>query len=573
MKPRIKEMIREAVHALSQEGAIKTANLPEIIIEKSRKDEFGDFATNVAMLLTPLEKRPPREIAALIAHKVAASALVKKCDCAGPGFINIFLKEEFWFSILKEILDRGAEFGRCDVGKGKKVLLEFVSANPTGPLHIGHGRGAAVGDALARILGAAGHEVTKEFYVNDIGKQVFTLGRSVYYRCLELQKEKKEVIDGFLQRLQDDYYKGAYIRDVAEEYLARLGGKGETLDANLSNLPQENWFVINSAGYALISFAKGRLLDAIKKDLADFGVEFDGYFSEASLYKPRNIVDETIASLKDSGFAFDDDGALWLKTMELANDDKDRVLIKADGAKTYLASDVAYHRDKLDRGFDILVNVWGADHHGYEARIRAALKAFGHDPDKLRIIFIQLVALLRNGVPVPMGKREGEFVTLRQVMDEVGTDACRFFFLMRKSDAQLDFDLELAKSQAPENPVYYVQYAHARIKSIMAHAGDAALGIDADALNLLKEKDEINLIKHLALFEEAVERAAVEMEPHRVTYYLTELAGIFHPYYNKHRVVTGDPGLTAARIQLCKAAATVIANGLTLLGVSAPDKM
>lgn len=571
MKPRIRELIRQAVQAAVSDGLIKTETLPEIAIEKSRKDEFGDFATNIAMLLAPLEKRPPREIAAIIASKIQETKttgvpLVKKCEVAGPGFINIFLMEDFWLSTLKDILDKGFTFGQSDAGAGKKVLLEFVSANPTGPLHIGHGRGAAVGDALARLLKAAGYDVTKEFYINDIGKQVYILGLSVYIRYLQLLNKK---ID-----LPENSYKGEYIKDVAEEF-RKVNGDGfdiDALDFQESAQPKMMELLL-----PVIKFAQNRLLNDIKKDLVNFGVEFDNWFSEASLYKPENLVDKAIDELKANGSAFEEDGALWMNTIELAKDDKNRVLIKADGAKTYFASDVAYHNKKAKRGFDILVNVWGADHHGYEARIRAALKAFGHDPNMLKIIFIQLVALMRGGMPVAMGKREGEFVTLRHVMDEVGTDACRFFFLMRKADAQLDFDLELAKSQAPENPVYYVQYCHARIKSITAYAAEQGIYAPSTAtdeiLQMLKGKDEVDLIKHLALFEEVIERSATDMEPHRVTYYLTELAGLYHPYYNKNRVVTDDAGLTAARLLLCKATATVIANGLRLLGISAPDKM
>ena len=569
MKPRLKEIIVHAVQTAASEGLLKTATLPEIIIEKSRKDEFGDFATNVAMLLAPLEKRPPREVAAIIASKIEASRLsgmpiVKKCEVAGPGFINIFLLETFWLSILMDILNKAGKFGQCDAGRGKKVLLEFVSANPTGPLHIGHGRGAAVRDATARIMQAAGYAVTKEFYINDIGKQVHTLGLSVYIRYLQLLG--KELT------LPENSYKGDYIKEVAEEFRKEYG---DNIKPNLLEIQNDDERLKHLQ--PTIDFAKRRLLNDIKKDLGDFGVEFNNWFSEASLYKPKDLVDEAITTLKTSGAAFVEDGVLWMNTIELAKDDKNRVLIKADDAKTYFASDVAYHNEKAKRGFDILINVWGADHHGYEARIRAALKAFGHNPEMLKIIFIQLVALLRNGQPVAMGKREGEFVTLRQVMDEVGTDASRFFFLMRKAAAQLDFDLELAKSQAPENPVYYVQYCHARIKSIINYANEQGILTPSrptiDMLDKLKSKDDIDLIKHLALFEEIVDRSAAAMEPHRVTYYLTELAGIFHPYYNKNRIVTDDAGLTAARLLLCKATAQVIANGLTLLGISAPDKM
>ncbi len=550
MRQGISDIIKEALLKARSEGLIKSAELPNYSVETSRKEEFGDYSTNAAMLLAPLEKKAPRQIAEVIRERIAAFPDVEKCEVAGPGFINIFLKRSYWLSILEDIIRQGSEFGRSKGGAGKKVQVEFVSANPTGPLHIGHGRGAAVGDTLARVLDAAGYEVVKEYYINDAGRQVQTLGESVRLRYEELQGKKIE--------FPQDYYKGDYVKDIAREYLDGFGKTG-----NAATAP------------TFQDFACSAMLERIKSDLRDFRVEFDRWQSERELHESGAVTD-SIAALVKKGVTKEEEGALWFKTTDFG-DDKDRVLRKADGELTYFASDVSYHKKKVEEGYDVLVDIWGADHHGYEARVRAAMKAFGCDDSVLKVIFIQLVALLRNGVPVPMGKREGEFVTLRQVMDEVGVDACRFFFLMRRSDAHLDFDLELAKSQAPENPVYYVQYCHARIRSIIGFAKEKGAVVpedfDARLLSKLDQKEEIELIKHLGSFGEVVERSAEAMEPHRVTFYLMELAGLFHPYYNKNRVVTDDPELTGARLLLCGAVATVVANGLKLLGVSAPEKM
>ncbi|MBI5826852.1 MAG: arginine--tRNA ligase [Deltaproteobacteria bacterium] len=551
MRAAVTEIVRSALDKAVREGALKAGRLPDVIIERPKKEGFGDFSTNAAMLLAPLEKRPPRDIAAVIAAGIAEDPLVEKCEVAGPGFINIFLKNSFHLSMLGSILKKAERFGTTDAGRGRRVQIEFVSANPTGPLHIGHGRGAAVGDSLANILKAAGFDVTREYYINDAGRQVYTLGESVRLRI-------KEIETGEPVEFPADFYKGEYVKEIARDYLDKYNAPGR---AGATPTFQE--------------FACSAMLDRIEKDLKDFRIEFDVWYSEKSL-EEKGLVNDTIEELRKRGCIYESEGALWFKSTEFG-DDKDRVLIKADGERTYFASDIAYHREKVKKGFTTLVNVWGADHHGYEGRIRALLKALGHDDSALKIIFIQLVALMRNGAPVPMGKREGEFVTLRQVMDEVGVDACRFFFLMRRSDAHLDFDLELAKSQAPENPVYYVQYCHARIRSIISFAAEKGVKIpdefDPRLLERLDQKEETGIIKHLGSFEEVVERAALNMEPHRVAFYLTELAGLFHPYYNRNRVVTDDAELTIARLLLCKAVGTVAANGLRLLGVTAPEKM
>lgn len=554
MRKGVAVIVTDALIQARSEGLLFAPEFPSVIIDKPKKEEFGDFSTNIAMLLGPIEKKAPRIVADIIAGKIRLQPFIARCDVAGPGFINIFLEKSYWTSVLADIITKGSEFGKSDAGKGRSVQVEYVSANPTGPLHIGHGRGAAVGDSLARILAAAGFSVKREYYINDVGRQMRTLGRSVYLRHLEILGKQIE--------FPEDSYKGDYIKDVAASFIAEHGEK-------YKDVPEE------AAIPAFSEFAGGALLANIRTDLRDFSIEFDEWFSERSLHE-KGLVDKTIEELRKRGHIYESEGALWFRTTTFG-DDKDRVLIKADGAMTYFASDIAYHLDKLDRGFDVLVNVWGADHHGYEGRIRALVLALGRDDSALRIIFIQLVALMRGGVPVAMGKREGEFVTLRQVMDEVGRDACRFFFLMRRSDAQLDFDLELAKSQAPENPVYYVQYCHARIKSIIGFAAEkGAIMPETPSLEILgrlEQKDEMEIIRHLASFEEVVEKSASLMEPHRVSFYLTELSGLFHPYYNKNRVVTDDDGLTGARLLLCGAVATVVANGLRLLGVSAPEKM
>lgn len=558
MTATVSDIIKTAIENCKKAGTIKTEKLPDIIIEKPKKDEFGDFATNAAMLLTKEEGKPPRQIAELIAKEIRQSENIKKVEVAGPGFINLFMQDGYWLGFLKEIYAAGENFGKSSIGAGKNILLEFVSANPTGPLHIGHGRGAAVGDVLANILKAAGFEVIKEYYVNDKGHQIEILGESVRLRLCELM--------GQAVKFPEDYYKGGYIKEIAQAFKNRT--KDEDLD--LYVLPP----IQQGAVDAFKEFAVAEMLERIKKDLMDFGIEFDNWFSERSLDE-QGLVRGTTEDLHKKGHIYDAEGAVWFRTTTFG-DDKDRVLMKADGELTYFASDVAYHKKKAERGFSTLVNIWGADHHGYEARVRAALKAFGYDDSILKIIFIQLVSLVRNGVPVPMGKREGEFVTLRQVMDEVGSDACRFFFLMRKSDAHMEFDLELAKKQAPENPVFYVQYAHARICSIIKHAKEQEIELPkTENVNIkcLSLKEELDIIKKLASFPDMVRGSAAAMEPHRITFYLQELAGMFHPYYNKNRVVTEDNRLTNARLYLCEAVKTVLQNGLKLLGVSAPEEM
>ncbi|OGP32276.1 MAG: arginine--tRNA ligase [Deltaproteobacteria bacterium GWC2_42_11] len=556
MRDPIINIIKNAVIDCKGKGLLSIETIPPIILEKPRREEFGDFSTNAAMLIAPKEGKAPRKVAEIILNKVVdTTGIIKKFEIAGPGFINIFIDEGHWRNVLKEIVLLNEKFGRLTIGKGKKIQVEFVSANPTGPLHIGHGRGAAVGDTLANILDAAGFEVIREYYINDRGRQIFILGQSVFLCYLRLL--------GRNVAFPEDFYKGEYIKDIAEEFLTKHGDKYKNVQLGFPECLHE-----------FIDFSMRTILSWIERDIKDFGVDFDVWYSEKTLFD-RKLVDKTISELKSKGVIYGNDGATWFRTTGFG-DDKDRVLIKNDGSFTYFASDIAYHREKIERGFDTIIDIWGADHHGYESRIRAVLKALGYDDNILKIIFIQLVSLLRNGVPVPMGKREGEFVTLRQVIDEVGRDACRFFFLMRKSDAHLEFDLELAKKQAPENPVFYIQYAHARIANIIKHAEEKGMALpthnDID-LSLLNQNEEMSIIKTLASFPDIIKDCALSLEPHRLTFYLQELAAIFHPYYNKNRVVSNDIPLSKARLFLCIAVKTVIKNGLSLLKVSAPEVM
>ncbi|MBI5285987.1 MAG: arginine--tRNA ligase [Deltaproteobacteria bacterium] len=545
----ITNTIKQAIISLQEKGVIKVEEPPPVLLEKPRKGGFGDIATNVAMVLASREGRPAREMANLILKEIVPSPLIEKFEVAGPGFINIFMDRAYWIGLLKDIPLLGDAYGRLRFGEGRKVQVEFVSANPTGPLHIGHGRGAAIGDVLANILEAAGFEVTREYYINDVGRQMEVLGGSLYLRYMELLGEKVD--------FPEDHYKGGYMVDIAKDFLSRFGDR----------------FKGSNDIHTFTRFAADSIMEGIRKDLSDFGVRFDIYYNESSLFE-KNLVQKTIEDLKVKGLVYEGEGALWFRTTAFG-DDKDRVLIKSDSSTTYFASDIAYHRDKMDRGFERIIDIWGADHHGYQPRMKALFKAFGRD-EGLEVVLVQLVSLLRGGVPVAMSTRAGEFVTLREVLDEVGRDAARFFFLTRRSDAHLEFDLELAKKETPENPVFYVQYAHARVCSIMEFAKERGINLpsfDEVSFDLLNLPEELAIIKALASFPEVVEGSAVSLEPHRITFYLQGLAGLFHPYYNKNRVISDDLALTKARLYLSNALRVVLRNGLGLLGVYAPEKM
>ncbi len=554
MKKRLQQYLAKCLEECRSKGSLASEHIPDALVEVPNHAEHGDFATNIAMLLAKSEKKPPRQIADLLASRFKKDMdLFENVEVAGPGFINFFINKDIWRQTLGKICQAGDDYGKSKAGQGKKVQVEFVSANPTGPLHIGHGRGAATGDAIASILSAAGFEVVKEYYINDAGNQMDTLGRSVYLRYRELLGK---VVD-----FPQDCYQGDYIKDIARDLVAKYGSR------YLDTPEDESVKYFAKIGGELI-------LKGIQQDLKDFGVVHDTWFSEQSLFD-EDKVEKAISYLKERGYLYENEGALWFKTTEFG-DDKDRVVVRGNGVTTYFASDIAYHREKYEQGFDLVVDVWGADHHGYVPRLKAVVQGLGRNPDDLRIVLVQLVALLRNGIPVAMSTRSGEFVTLKEVVDEVGRDAARFFFLMRRFDSQLDFDLELAKSQSSDNPVYYVQYAHARIHGIFENAvekGAVLPDVSQVDLSKLGTPEEMALIKALAAFPDVVEGSALNFEPHRIPFYLQELAGHFHSFYNKNRVIGEDAELTSARLLLLKGTAQTLKNGLFLMGVSAPERM
>ncbi len=554
MKQTVTDILLQALAHAREAGALKLDAHPAITLETPREKNHGDLATTLALTLAKAEGKPPRKIAEIIlSHITDPEGVIARTEIAGPGFINFFLRQDRWRETLFDIDAEGDRYGLPDVGKGEKVLVEFVSANPTGPLHVGHGRGAAVGDALANLLAATGFDVRREFYINDAGRQVRLLALSVYSRYQ--QALGKDV------PFPEDGYHGSYIEEIAKGFIALQGDKylGTPFDECVDVF----------AGYA-----KEAMLEDIRKDLDAFGVRFDTWFSEKSLLADGSVK-SSLEELMESRNLYDKDGALWLRST-IFGDDKDRVVVKKDGDYTYLATDIAYHRNKLGRGFKTLVNIWGADHHGYIPRVQAVVQAFGHPRESLQVLLVQLVTLLRHGQPVPMSKRAGDFVTLRDVVQEVGADAARYIFLTRRSDSHLDFDLDVAKEQSRENPVYYVQYAHARLASLFREAETRGIAVparDAADVSLLDVEEEQNIIKMLAKYPEVVEEAALAHEPHRLTFYLQDLAGLLHNYYFKHRVITEDTGRTGARLFLLKQVRTVIRSSLNILGVNAPERM
>ncbi len=554
MKNKLADLIANSVALCTQKGLLPEVQLPQIEIEVPANPDHGDYACNVAMILASQAKQNPRKIAQAIQDNLTdPEGILEKTQIAGPGFLNFMIKDDLWRQILQNILQMKEKYGSINIGQGKKVQVEFVSANPTGPLHIGHARGAVVGDVLSNLLSTTGYDVSKEYYINDAGNQMNNLGKSVLYRYRELLGEEIE--------FPENCYRGDYIKDISSDIIKKEGNRYLTQNEE-ETVPYFN------------GIAGGVILEDIKKDLKDFGVIFDFYFSEKELYK-ENGVSELLSSLQQQGFIYSDGETLWFKTTAYG-DDKDRVVIRKNGEPTYFAADIAYHKNKFARGFDILVDIWGADHHGYMPRLWAAIQALGHRKDDLKIILVQLVNLLRAGEPVAMSTRSGEFVTLREVLDEVGKDGARYNFLMRRSDSHLDFDLEVAKKQSNENPVFYVQYAHARICSIIRMAQEKGLALPSfENMKpaLLVEPEERTLIKMMARYPEMLEGAAKSLEVHRVTFYLNELAGVFHSYYNKNKVVTEDAELSAARLVLVDAVRIVLGNALKILGVHAPEKM
>ncbi|MBT3352763.1 MAG: arginine--tRNA ligase [Nitrospinaceae bacterium] len=559
MKEILESMVAQAIEAARAAGALVTEEVPPIDIDAPAKKEFGDYSSNLAMLLAKSERKAPLIIAECIKEHMSARAdVIDEIRVEKPGFLNFYLKTDYLASGLGAVMSAADEYGKSDLGAGSKVLLEFVSANPTGPLHVGHGRGAAVGDALGRILSATGHDVHREYYVNDAGNQMEMLGASTLIRYRQSKGEDVE--------FPDNLYSGEYIKEIAESkpYQEALAGK-EGVDAT----------------QASIAFTSKLILETIKGDLESFRVGFDEWFSEKSLFAggdPTELtgkVGEAIQALESAGHIFEDKGAKWLKS-SAHGDEKDRVVVREDGRPTYLASDIAYHHLKFNRGFDQCINIWGADHHGYLPRVRASLEMLEHDPERLKVLFVQFVSLRRGGEPVQMSTRAGQFEELSKVVEEVGVDAARFFFMLRSPDSALEFDLDLAMEQSSENPVFYVQYAHARTCSLFHQATERGItfntegGITPGGLSL---PEEHVLAKTLLEWPEIVEVAARRLEPHRISFYLLSLAKDFHAYYNRHRVLEQAPEVTMARLYLIRCMQIVLKNGLALLGVSAPDKM
>ncbi len=554
MKQIIKQIIASALKSAHAAGALPSREIPPIEVKEPKLEIHGDFSTNIAMVLAGIQKMAPRHIAEIICeHLPTEPQLTERTEIAGPGFINFYIHPVFWHPIMTTIHLQDREFGASNLGKGKRVQVEFVSSNPTGPLHVGHGRGAVVGDSVANLLAFCGYDVQREYYINDSGRQILNLGRSVYLRGRELMGETIE--------FPDECYKGKYIIELAK---ALMDSRGDSLFKQNEE----------TGSGSCARYAADNIIAGIRNDLDSFGIGFDRWFSEQSLYDEGKVA-AALEELKKQQTVYESDGALWFKTSSYG-DEKDRVVIRRNGQTTYFASDIAYHQDKYARGFEWVIDVWGADHHGYIPRMKAAVEASGYQPSQFHVILVQLVNLLRSGEPVAMSTRGGEFVTLKSVLEEVGKDAARFIFLTRHHESPLDFDLEVAKKKSNENPVYYVQYVHARISSILQKACERGIKKviqDDAAISRVLAVEEIQLMKAMSRYPETIVSSTESMEPHRLTFYLMDLASRFHTYYNKHRVLTDDLTLTKGRLYLVSAVQKVIRNGLTLLGVSAPEKM
>ncbi len=586
MKSQIQQLVTSALEKIAAAGVIPQDQIPTPIIERARDTKHGDFACNVAMVLAKVARTNPRELAQKLIDAIPDSKAVEKVAIAGPGFINFTLAEGAYRSLIPAILEQGHDFGRSQYGAGKKVQVEFVSANPTGPLHVGHGRGAAYGAVVADLLAAIGFEVHREYYVNDAGRQMNILAASVWLRYLELCDE--QIV------FPANGYKGDYIWDIAatlhrehgDDYRHPVGEvfadvpadepAGGDKEKHIDGVIESAQRLLGDNRYRFVfESALNTILDDIREDLAGFGVHYQEWFSERSLTE-SGAVNKTIERLRQTGYVYEKEGALWFKSTEFG-DEKDRVVVRDNGQGTYFASDIAYHMDKLERGFERVIDVWGADHHGYVPRVKAAMQAVGDDPEKLDVLLVQFANLYRGGEKVPMSTRSGSFVTLRELRKEVGADAARFFYVMRKCEQHLDFDLDLAKSQSNENPVFYVQYAHARVCSVLRQAAEKEISVDISAgdenLGRLVEPHEVALVKTLSRYPEVVENSALNEEPHQLTHYVRELANEFHTYYNAHQFLVEDAGLRDSRIKLILAVRQVLRNGLNLVGVSAPESM
>jgi arginyl-tRNA synthetase len=584
VKQQLEELLQAALAGIGDASVASTKNAL-VSVERARDAQHGDFSSNIALKLAKAARRNPRELAQAIVAALPASALVARTEIAGAGFINFHLTSDAYHAELRAILDQAGAYGHSEKAAGKSVMVEFVSANPTGPLHVGHGRHAAYGASLANLLAAVGHRVYCEYYINDAGRQMEIFTASVWLRYLDLCGEKFA--------FPASGYRGAYIVPIAAELLARVGQRLKRTRSELvADLPPDApasdgdayidaviaraRALIGEAAFREVNdFALAKMLELIRSDLAEFGVNFDNWFSERDLIEAGDV-DRALATLKASGHLELRDGAWWFRSTAFG-DEKDRVVVRENGQKTYFASDIAYHLNKRARGFDHLINVWGADHHGYIARVRASLEAAGAAHDYLEVRLIQLVALFKGGEQLSMGKRSGEFVTLKELREEVGNDATRFFYVMRSNEQHLDFDLELAKSRSNDNPVYYIQYAHARVASVMRQVHDRGLAFDAHLgrahLALLCADYELALMRSLASYPEVLELAATQRAPHMLVHYLRELANAFHTYYNAQQFIVADAKLRNARLALVLAVQQVVRNGLALLGVAAPDSM
>jgi len=539
-------LLEKAVLEAQRRELLPTVAIPEIVVERPQNPEHGDYASTLALRLARAARMNPLDIAQSLVSLIQLPEAIERVAVAPPGFLNFWLKSDWLTAQVEEIIAKGEKYGDIDLGTGARVQVEFVSVNPTGPLHVGHGRGAILGSTLAMVLSASEYEVTKEYYINDAGSQMDAFYRSLYARYQQaLGREAPMPSEGYF---------GDYMIDIAKEIIAEEGEK--FLDA-----PEE----LGRIGMA-------KVIDSIRSDLELLGVSFDVWFSEKSLFQ-HGQYDRAMALLREKGYISEKEGAVWFSSTALG-EDKDNVLVRSDGAPTYFATDIAYHYNKfIERGFDKVVNIWGADHQGHVSRMKAAVGALGMDPERLRIIISQMVTLKRGDAVLRASKRTGEMVTLRELVEEVGPDACRFFFLSRSADSQMDFDLELAKRQSAENPVYYVQYAHARLSSILRLAQERGIHYRGGDVSLLTSEPELALIRKMLQLPEVVEVVAQTLEPHHLSYYALELATIFHDFYEKCRVVSQDEALTRARLKLVEAAQIVLAKALRLMGMTAPERM
>jgi arginyl-tRNA synthetase len=586
LKNNIEDLINQAINKLQQQGMLDASLQPNIQVTRTRDVAHGDFASNIAMMLSKPAGKNPRDLAQALIDALPDNEHVHKVEIAGPGFINFFIHQQTTLDIIRTILERGDRFGTSEVGQGEKVQIEFVSANPTGPLHVGHGRGAAYGATVGSLMRAVGYDVDCEYYVNDAGRQMNILAASVWLRYLQqLDVSITFPVNG---------YKGDYVLDIAAELVNKYGGvyaheakqvmngipadepDGGDKEIHIDALIERTKLLLGDDGYRVM-FEAGldSILADIAEDLEEFGVHYDVWYSEQTL-ADRKLIEKAVQQLQDAGHIYEDKGALWFRSTSFG-DEKDRVIIRDNGQATYFASDIAYHMDKFARGFHRVINIWGADHHGYVPRVKAAIKALGEDESKLDILLVQFAILYRGGERVQMSTRSGSFVTLRELREEVGNDAARFFYVMRKCEQHMDFDLDLAKSQSNDNPVYYIQYAHARVCSVLRQLAEKNMSHDIAAGNenlaLLTESHETDLAIQLVKYPEVVEKAAVNAEPHLLVHYLRELANQFHTYYNAHQFIVEDDDIRNARLNLISAASQVIHNGLHLLGVSAPESM